>query len=253
MATIFGRIIWGISLLATAMGVSLLYPGTGDPGSGNSPSAIFITPAKGVVMVGEEVPFALDMTTKSAVNAAEGAVLIRGTEVKFKRVLSKDSFLTIWVSEPSVNKTGSEIRFAGGTPSPGFTGRGAILRGSFAAEKAGKVFLSIQDSQVFLNDGKGTGVVPAVATAEYAVFPRGTLTPDLNSDGVVDRIDMNILFTAWGRRGLSQYDLNKDGVVGAADLSTVLFLMRAPESRASSPSGLLYIWRSLASFVSVWR
>lgn len=253
MVPLFGRIAWGVTLLATAMGFSLLRPTENLNVKSDSSSSIVVAPTKGVFMVGEKIPFTLDMTSRNAVNTVEGTLLVRGTEVQFTQVLSDKSFLTIWVNEPAVNTAGNEIHFAGGIPNPGFTGQGTLLRGSITVKKPGKIFVTVGDPQAFLNDGKGTGITPSAGVAEYAIFPQGTLSPDINGDSIVDANDIAMIFKTWDRRGSSRYDLNGDGRVGVGDLSIILSLMRTPEIKsAPSPSGLRYIVRSLASFLGAW-
>jgi hypothetical protein len=59
-------------------------------------------------------------------------------------------------------------------------------------------------------------------SAGVMVLLTPTLSPDLDCDGVVGNVDLDLLLTQWGKgKGLSA-DFDADGVVGPADLAQLL-------------------------------
>jgi hypothetical protein len=68
----------------------------------------------------------------------------------------------------------------------------------------------------------GSTVGARAATRALALYGGLAFSPDMNSDGLVDPVDLGILLGAWGGNSTTGADLNGDGTVGPEDLGILL-------------------------------
>jgi hypothetical protein len=249
MGVLFGRLVWGLALLAAVVGTTVTQLGE----STKPTRGVTVSPRDGLFSAGDEIPFTITLSSADAVNVVEGVVRLSGTDAVFKSISREGSLITVWVKEPVLDIRKREVVFSGGIPTPGFSGEGVLLKGVVTVKKPGKILISTAGTHVFLNDGHGTRFTVATSSAEYGVFGGGILSPDVSGDGIVDSADIRLLVSAWGRRGSSRYDLNGDGRVDVADLGIILSMMRSQApSATSSPLGLLHAWRMIANVLPGW-
>ena len=106
-----------------------------------------------------EIPVKIDTAGKN-INAAEIYLEFDPSQLEVISVSKDNSFFTLWITdEPKFSNDRGDISFAGGLPSPGFTGIGQIGGIRIKAKKTGKITIEFdKKSRVLLNDGFGTKI-----------------------------------------------------------------------------------------------
>jgi hypothetical protein len=80
------------------------------------------------------------------------------------------SIFTLWPEEPDIKK--GEISFSAGVPG-GFSGKGLIGRINFSGKEVGKAKIDFsEDSEVLLNDGKGTPASLTFLEGNYEILEK---------------------------------------------------------------------------------
>jgi hypothetical protein len=79
------------------------------------------------------------------------------------------SFISLWISQPSYSNVNGTVSFQGGLPNPGVnTTSGLVSTLTFRAITPGTgTVLVMEDSHVFLNDGKGTDILNSTGRGIY--------------------------------------------------------------------------------------
>jgi hypothetical protein len=120
--------------------------------------------AEGVktVQVNEKVTIPIFIDTAGAtINAAEMYLTFNPNELRVDSISKEPSFFVLWIKDQPAfsNETGT-ISFAGGLPTPGFSGKGQVGSVTIIAKKHGTIKLTFDPkTRILLNDGIGT-VVP---------------------------------------------------------------------------------------------
>lgn len=106
-----------------------------------------------------EVPIFIDTQGRN-INAAEVYLNVDPTKVRIDGVTKNNSFFTLWVKDqPSFSTADGTVSFAGGLPTPGFSGRGQIGTVKLTILSSGNRRLRIDPkTRILLNDGKGTSI-----------------------------------------------------------------------------------------------
>ena len=178
---------------------------------------------------------------------AEVPINAIGTTIKFPpdslEVLgfSKEkSFFDLWTEETAIHEDIGEVHFSGGTTRKGgLVGTGTVITLTVRAKKSGEEKMIFKDPHVYAADGEGSELetesrslslvvenppastyVPVTsASAPEKPLPR---TPDVNSDGIVNLIDVSIMIMRLVMPYDYHFDLNMDGAINIADISIVL-------------------------------
>lgn len=133
------------------------------------------------------------------------------------------SILTLWAREPVFSNEEGFISFAGGLPG-GFKGKGLVLKMTFLAKEIGKASVSFKEnSQVLLNDGKGTPAVLMFLEGDYKVEERPEGLPVIFSRTHPDQNkwhNQNTLHLQWNLVEGAQYSylLSKDPLAKPDDI-----------------------------------
>jgi len=106
-----------------------------------------------------QVPIVLD-TQGYTINAAEVYLHFDPSVVRIDSVSKEPSFFQLWITDqPKFSNQTGDFSFAGGLPSPGFTGKGTIGTVTITLLHPGAAqFAFLPTTRVLLNDGKGTAV-----------------------------------------------------------------------------------------------
>ncbi len=99
-------------------------------------------------------------TQKYIINAAEIYLRFDPSELQVVSVSKENSFFQLWITgEPKFSNETGEISFAGGLPTPGFSGKGQVGAVEIVAKKPGRHQLSFDGrTRILLNDGLGTAI-----------------------------------------------------------------------------------------------
>ena len=125
------------------------------------------------------------------------------------------SILNLWAKEPVFSNEEGFISFAGGLPG-GFRGKGLALKITFLAKETGKANVSFkEDSQVLLNDGKGTPALLVFLEGNYEIVKKPEGLPIISSRTNPDQnkwYNQNTLHLHWDLVEGVQYSyiLSKD-------------------------------------------
>ena len=112
--------------------------------------------------VSSEFSVPLKVSVPIATNAAEFYFSFPNDLIEVKSIDTTDSIFQLWITDqPSFDNKKGLISFAGGLPTPGFTGNdGLIATVKFKVKKAGsgQITLDQEKSRILANDGEGTEI-----------------------------------------------------------------------------------------------
>jgi hypothetical protein len=113
-----------------------------------------------IVKVGEEIKIPVEINT--AGESINAAVYLKfdSNNLEVISLYKDDSIFELWVTdEPKYSNEKGEISFAGGLPTPGFSGIGQIGVIGLQAKKQGDFTIEFdKKSRALLNDGYGTEI-----------------------------------------------------------------------------------------------
>ena len=112
------------------------------------------------------------------INAARTTVSFPSAILEIIGLSKSGSIFQLWPEEPSYSNTKGEVNFAGGVPTPGFTGIGTILTINFRAKKAGEAKVSFSNSQVLAADGRGTDIFAFAEGGNYIILQKPGYVPE---------------------------------------------------------------------------
>lgn len=143
------------------------------PGVAKAQASLSISPSSGRYHVGEAFSVLVTVDTgNEAINAASGQINFNNNVIDVVDIGYTRSIFTLWTEEPSFSNQRGTIKFSGGLPSPGYTGRsGAILRVTFKPKAEGSASAVFLSGAVLANDGSGTNILDATNGAVFSIVP----------------------------------------------------------------------------------
>ena len=113
------------------------------------------------VKIGEmlDVPVKIDTAGKT-INAAEVYLTFDPEAMKVESLSKENSVFELWITgEPKFSNEKGEISFAGGLPTPGFSGEGQIGSVKITLLRSGKQQIKFDSrTRALLNDGQGSAL-----------------------------------------------------------------------------------------------
>jgi len=141
-------------------------------------ASLYLSPSTGKYTVGNT--FLVQVKVNSGgvpINAADGTLIFDSDKLEVMKLSKEDSFFTLWVQEPTFSNSLGTINFAGGKPSPGFTGAaGIIINITFKAKTSGTANVTFASGSVLADDGKGTNILTHMGSGSYTLITR-VITP----------------------------------------------------------------------------
>lgn len=135
----------------------------------NEGGDLFLFPAYGNYAVGQT--FGVDIlvsSEKRAINAAEAVIVFTADFLEVKSISNQNSIFIFWPDEPQFSNKNGTINFAGGLPTPGYSGTGGkILRIIFRVKEAGIAEVAFKSGAVLANDGVGTNILSHFGNGKY--------------------------------------------------------------------------------------
>jgi len=153
-------------------------------GAAAQTASLYLSPSAGNYTVGNT--FLVQVKVNSggiAINAADGTLVFDPDKLEVVSISKTDSVFSLWVQEPAFSNSLGTLTFAGGKPSPGFTGAaGVILNITFKTRTAGTANLTFASGSVLADDGKGTNILSNLGGGIYTlsgktVIPLPTAPP----------------------------------------------------------------------------
>jgi len=159
--------------------ISLLYFGIVSDAQAIGAS-LYLSPSTGTYTVGNNFSVQVRVNTGGvAINAIDGTLVFNPDKLEVRSVSKSDSILSLWVQEPNFSNSLGTVTFAGGKPTPGYTGAsGIIITITFRAKTATfeTATVSFGGGSVLADDGKGTNVLTNMGSGVYKLIAR-EITP----------------------------------------------------------------------------
>ena len=141
-------------------------------------ASLYLSPSTGNYTVGNT--FSVEIKVNSggvAINAVEATMAFDPDKLEVRSISKAGSALTLWVQEPTYSNSAGSISFAGGKPSPGYSGSaGHIISIVFKAKTGGTAYLNFAAGSIMADDGKGTNVLSSMGSGSY-VLVANIITP----------------------------------------------------------------------------
>ncbi len=134
-------------------------------------ATLSLSPSTGTVADGQTITVSVRVNAGGqAMNSAEGTVSFPKDMLQLQSVSKSGSIFTFWTTEPSGSNASGRVVFAGGLPSPGYSGsKGTILKMTFLAKKEGTATLTMSGGKILANDGLGTNILTSQTGASYTI------------------------------------------------------------------------------------
>ena len=141
----------------------------GQPEIARADGSLFLSPPSASYTVGSTFTVTLVVGTNGqAINAGQGTISFSTDILEANGVSSSGSIFSLWPVQPSIS--GGQISFAGGLPTPGYTGNGGrIISATFKAKAVGTATVRITSGQLLLDDGLGTNILTGFGSATYTI------------------------------------------------------------------------------------
>jgi hypothetical protein len=179
------------------------------------------------VLLNDEVPVMLEISTKSPINAIGGTVTYPPESIQIVGLSRISSVIDLWSEEPSITNAEGTVRFSGGIIGEKAAKpiRGQVFLLSVKPIREGKVTITTKDGQLLANDGEGTNIFSGSNVLTLYVRSQDKPSPDMNGDGALGPTDVNLLYLKTFRSYDPHYDLNNDGRVSWADVKFLVSLL----------------------------
>lgn len=210
-----------------------------------APVVLYFTPydGKDSLVVGQTADLDININARLPINAIGATIVFPQDDFDVVGINKSKSFLNLWTEDTVIKEGSGEVHFSGGTTMKGgMTGTSTVLTITVRAKKEGEAKLTVENVQVFANDGKGTSVDNDTRPFVYTIEENASSTPDeeggggapqphapsadFSGDGKITIVDLSILIIKIVMPYEARYDLDMDGTVGLSDLSILLSLMK---------------------------
>lgn len=147
--------------------VALLFLGTAFVAHA---ATLNVSPSTGVYTSGSTFTVRVTLNTQGkAVNAAEGQLSFKPSELSVIGVSRASSIFNLWTTEPTYSNSAGTINFGGGSPS-GYTGsNGTIMTVTFRAVGSGTPRVTFSSGSVLAADGLGTNILTNMSGGSYTI------------------------------------------------------------------------------------
>ncbi len=130
------------------------------------------TPVK--IGVGDTVLITMVLDSAIPTNAFSGTVQYPSTLLEPLTASDGNSIVSAWITHPTVTDAQGQVPFAGITPG-GFSGtRGILFSVLFRATASGTATISVGNSEVLRNDGKGSNEPVTIQQLSLSIEPRSS-------------------------------------------------------------------------------
>jgi hypothetical protein len=188
---------------------------------------LFKTDKTAFVVMGENIPVHLLITTRVPVNAIGGTIVFPFELLSVDSIARSSSIIDLWAEEPNFSNEVGTLHLSGGiVPDDTEKGlEGNVITVTFRAREVGKAIISMKDGQLLAADGVGTNVLTGSTPLTLYIRAAGKPSPDINGDGVLSVNDVNSLYLRTFRFYDARYDLNGDKKVNWPDVIELVSLL----------------------------
>lgn len=143
---------------------------TPDINSQNGNASIYLSPSQGTFEVGNTFAVSVFVNTGGQdINAVRLDLSFPADKLQIVDPTAGNSFISIWITQPTFSNVTGSATFEGGLPSPGInTSAGLITTITFRAKSPGSATISVlNSSRVLANDGAGTDLLTSFGQGSY--------------------------------------------------------------------------------------
>ena len=147
-------------------------------------ASLSLSPGQGTFVVGNTFDVSIFVNTNgNDINTVEANLKFSADTLQIVSPSAGQSFISVWVTQPTFSNEEGMIHFAGGLPSPGInTTAGLVSTITFRAKAPGAGVIEIlPSSKVLLNDGKGTNILTSTAKGSYQLTLAAPGGPEISS------------------------------------------------------------------------
>ena len=151
-------------------------------------ATLFLSPSSDSRTVGDSFSVSVRVNTGGvAINSAQATVFFPNDLLEVIS-LSQSGVFSLWPVNPSFSNGGGTVSFAGGLPSPGYTGSsGTIILITFKAKAVGTATVTLDSASVLANDGFGTDVLTSLGSGSFIITAVGEEAPPPPESKIVPR------------------------------------------------------------------
>jgi len=167
------------TISALVLGLSILLSVFCFGSQANATSAsLYLAPSTGNYTVGNTFLVQVKLNSGGvAINATDGTLVFDPDKLEVTKLTKTGSIFTLWVQEPTFSNSVGTINFAGGVPSPGYTGAsGLVINITFKAKTSNDTSVTFAAGSVLADDGKGTNILTHMGSGSYKISAK-TITP----------------------------------------------------------------------------
>ena len=149
--------------------------------------SLYFSPSTSQVSVGQSFSTVLRVNTGgTAINVAEGSIVFDEGRLSVVSISKTGSVFSIWPTEPKFSNAEGTIEFAGGVPSPGYSGSsGLVMTITFKRLRLqGIAEINLVSGGILANDGLGTNILSGLGKASYNIGSSTISTPAPQIQGV---------------------------------------------------------------------
>ncbi len=144
----------------------------------NAATTLFLTSDTPQPVVGNTVNVTVDINSDQPINAAQGTLYYPSDILQVEQVTHASSIFDIWLAEPTVNASTSQISFLGGSTNSFSGGSLPVFTVVFRVRGAGKGTVGFNSAEVIAGDGTGANILSSSTDMSVmAVTPGATSTP----------------------------------------------------------------------------
>ncbi|MFH1423700.1 MAG: cohesin domain-containing protein [Candidatus Nealsonbacteria bacterium] len=145
------------------------------PAAEAAAASLYLSPSMGTYTVGNTFLVQAKVSTGgAAINAADGTLVFNANDLEVVKITKEESVFSLWVQDPVFSNSLGTINFAGGKPSPGFTGAsGTIINITFKVKTSGTTNLTFASGSVLADDGMGTNILASMGSGVYTLSTKG--------------------------------------------------------------------------------
>lgn len=147
-------------------------------------ASLSLSPNQGSFVVGNTFDVSIFVNTNgNDINTVEVNLKFSSDTLQIVSPSTGQSFISVWVTQPTFSNEEGTIHFAGGLPSPGInTTAGLVSTITFRAKAPGAGTIEIlPSSKILLNDGKGTNILTSTAKGSYTLSLAAPGGPEISS------------------------------------------------------------------------
>ncbi len=136
-----------------------------------SAATLFLAPSMGSYSAGNTFSVSVKVNTEGkAINTTEATLTFDPSKLEVKSISKIGSIFTLWVEEPAFSNSDGMISFAGGKPSPGYTGSsGKLVTVTFKGLTSGDANVNFSSASVLADDGLGTNILSSLISGSYTI------------------------------------------------------------------------------------